>query len=104
MVIQSLIRITGLKANDILAVKALISKLKGQALIMGGTYGLWNAETGLPQGGSLSFALYVALLTQLHDALQANSCGKCIHLPDDTQIVISLMAYIDDMLLLSDHK
>ena len=69
---------------------------------MGGTFGLWDANTGLPQGGSLSFALYVALLIQLHDNLQASSCGKRIILPDDTHIVISLMAYIDDMLLLSD--
>ena len=104
VVIQALIRILGLKKNDILAVKALISRLKGQALIMGGTFGLWDANTGLPQGGSLSFALYVALLTQLHDTLQASNCGKSITLPDDTQLVISLMAYIDDMLLLSDSS
>ena len=31
--------------------------------------GLWASRTGLPQGGSLSFALYVALLLQLHDTL-----------------------------------
>ena len=79
VVIQALIHIKGLMKNDIQAVKALISRLKGQALIMGGTFGLWDAETGLPQGGSLSFALYVALLIQLHDTLQASGCGKISH-------------------------
>ena len=49
VVIQALIRIAGLRVNDILAVKALIAKLRGQALIMGGTFGLWRADTGLPQ-------------------------------------------------------
>ena len=85
-----------------MAIKALISKLKGQALILGGTFGLWNADTGLPQGGSLSFALYVTLLIQLHDALAASNTGKRIQLPNEEDLVISLMAYIDDMLLLSD--
>ena len=76
VVIQALIRIKSLQANDILAIKALISKLKGQALILGGTFGLWDADTGLPQGGSLSFALYVSLLIQLHDALAESNTGK----------------------------
>ena len=102
VVIQALIRIKSLQANDILAIKALISKLKGQALILGGTFGLWNADTGLPQGGSLSFALYVSLLIQLHDALAESNTGKRIQLPNEEDLVISLMAYIDDMLLMSD--
>ena len=39
VVIQALIHIKQLQVNDILAIKALISRLKGQALILGGTFG-----------------------------------------------------------------
>ena len=44
----------------------------------------------------------MALLIQLYDSLVDNNCGKLITLPDNTTLTIALLAYIDDMLLLSD--
>ena len=66
--------------------------------------GLWRSETGLPQGGSLSVALFVALLVQLHDALADKDCGLDMHLPDGTSMRMILLAYIDDIVLLADSE
>ena len=102
MVIQALLGLSGLRDEDVLAVQAFLTQLQGAALIFGGLHGKWPAQTGLPQGGALSTALFVVLLVQLHDKLVNNGCCTHLHLPDGTALTIAILAYIDDLLLIAD--
>ena len=102
VVIEALIGIPGVGDLNIRAIYAAIRKLEGSALLGGQLVGHWCCETGLPQGGSLSSALFVALLVQLHDALANADCGIDLEHPDGTLLRIVLLAYIDDLLLLAD--
>lgn len=104
VVTEALLKIPGVGDYNIRAINAVLSDLHGTALLDSKLTGLWRSETGLPQGGSLSAALFVALLVQLHDALADKDCGLDMLLPDGTSMRMILLAYIDDIVLLADSE
>ena len=97
-VIAALFQVQGLNQGDILVINVILSGLSSRAAI-GGIHGHWRNEVGLPQGGSLSVALFDLLTLQLHQRLldmeagaQAPLAGGCFTVP--------AAGYVDDILLL----
>ena len=73
--------------------------LCGTAIVLGEMVGRWHNQTGLPQGGALSCALFLVALIELHDELLAAECGITVREADGNSRFICMLAYADDIVL-----
>ena len=100
LTVASRLRMTpGVHPVDVLVTKNLLQSLRSRAAIFGGLHRLWKNETGLPQGGTLSVALFTLLTVPLYEELVAAEVG----LPSNLGFGPAV-CYVDDVaLLLKDH-
>lgn len=93
-VVDSLLRLPDLQESVIVFTKVFLSSLYSRASIFGGLHGRWRNETGLPQGGALSMALFNLLTLALYDNLVGAGVGIPLALG-----VYPANAYVDDIAL-----
>eukprot|EP00439_Symbiodinium_sp_Y106_P001954 s10318_g1.t1 len=99
-VVASLRRLPGVLEHSILAIHTLLSGLRSRVAIFGSVHPPFKNEVGLPQGGSLSTALFVLLSLPLYDALCDNGTACKLNLAEDV-FNIPAAGYVDDIALLS---
>ena len=93
--------IADLHPFDIYAAHGVLTGLSGVASIFRDTMGYWDQRLDFLKGARCLPRFFVALLPQLYDQLAANNYGIDIVIPDGTVLRIILLAFIDDLLLLS---
>ena len=95
----SLRRLPGILEHSILAIHTFLSRLWSRVAIFGSVHPPFKNEVGLPQGGSLSTALFVLLsLLLLYDALCDNGTACKLNLAEDV-LHIPADGYVDDIAL-----
>ena len=95
-VLDALLRVPGLHSQDLCVVHALLSNLRSRACITGELTRDWRNEAGLPQGGTLSVALFVLLTDAIYQRLVDAKVG----LTFPTQhCSCPVLGYVDDLVL-----
>ena len=64
--------------------------------------GLWQAATGLPQGGAFSSKLFQAVLNKLQKSLAAAGLGVRIAKASGELVSVACLGYADDLILLAE--
>ena len=96
LVLDALLRIPELHSMDIQLVCELLSGLKTRACILGKFTKVWNNETGLPQGGALSGALFVLITDLLYQSLVDRRLGAVV---PKLCFPCPALGYVDDLVL-----
>ena len=95
-VLDALLRIPELHNLDIRLVCELLSGLKTRACILGKFTKVWKNETGLPQGGALSGALFVLITDLLYQSLVDRRLGAIV---PKLCFPCPALGYVDDLVL-----
>ena len=85
--------------HNVVLTAAFLSSLWSKAALFGNLHGHWHNQTGLPQGGALSTALFnlvtLDAYEQLHDANLGISIGE---------FICPANAYVDDIVLFAPNE
>ena len=95
-VLDALLQIPELGVMDIRLVGELLSGLKSRACILGEFTRSWPNETGLPQGGTLSVALFVLLTDAFYQMLIDKKLGLVL---PQLRVPCPVLGYVDDLVL-----
>jgi hypothetical protein len=91
----------GIKCTEWMAIHAILGNLRGCLKIGSKLHGAWRVACGVPQGGALSMSLFAVVLVQLYNELQAAGCGINIIDKFGNVVLISLIAFVDDIVLIA---
>ena len=92
----------GVRGTDWLAIHSILGNLKGCLKVGSRLHRAWRVRCGVPQGGALSLCLFAVILIELYNALQAAGCGVTVVDEQGCTILVSLIAFVDDLALLAD--
>ena len=95
-VLNALRQLPMIHSLDIRLICEMLAGLKSRACILGDLTRVWQNETGLPQGGTLSVALFVLLTDILYQSLLNDRLG--VEVPQ-RHFLCPMIGYVDDLVL-----
>ena len=92
----------GIQDYEWLSIDSMLGRLQGYLKSCGVGSRRWRIECGVPQGGALSSHLFSLALRELPQLLLNAGCGVDLCDGSGTVIRVPCLAYVDDIVVLSD--
>ena len=101
-VVSCLRRLQQLRGDDIRIIHMVLGSIRSKPVVLGRLRAAHKHDVGLPQGGALSTALFVALTLLLYDGL-CDADSACHVTVEGVTVPLAASGFVDDMAIFTSN-